>query len=113
MSQRQQTFLFDSIPAEEVDEPVFGISEVAKIFFRRSSHWVRWRERKGSFTLDGKEVDPQRTKGGARQYLLPDIERMAHALAQSGAIDGEELARVIRVVHAIGVLYDYDLPEPA
>lgn len=34
-------------------EPRFTVSEVAKFFFARSAHWIRWRERRSFFVLDG------------------------------------------------------------
>lgn len=72
-------------------EPLFSVSEVGKVFFARSPHWVRWRERKGEFVLDEEDVAGQRTDGGSRVYNLEDIEKIAHALAQHGAIDGNQL----------------------
>lgn len=72
-------------------EPTFSVSEVGKVFFARSPHWVRWRERKGDFVLDGVDVSGDRADGGARRYNLADIEKMAHALAQHGSIDGAQL----------------------
>lgn len=87
--------------------PVFTVSEVGKVFFRRSNHWVRWSEGQGRFQLDGVEVGTSRTPVGARKYTLTDIEQMAHALASHGAIDGAHLVNVLLVVQMIARLYGY------
>src|SRR5690606_10586022 len=50
--------------------PIFTVSEVAKIFFCRSSHWLRLQEYKGLY-LDGQKVEPARAgKTEVRQYTL-------------------------------------------
>lgn len=97
-------FIFDGI---EVSEPVFTVSEVAKFFFARSSHWIRWRERQGHFTLDGVDVGGHRTEGGARRYTLSDIEKMSHALAQARVINGSQLTNTLLLLQAEGRLYGY------
>lgn len=88
-------------------EPVFTVSEVAKVFFGRSPHWVRWRERKGFFILDGEEVGTHRTDEGARRYTLADVEKMAHALAQKEAINGAQLANALLMVRTCAKVWGY------
>jgi hypothetical protein len=88
-------------------EPVFTVSEVAKVFFARSPHWVRWRERKGFFVLDGEDVSGQRTDDGARRYNLADIEKMAHALASKGAINGAQLTNALLLVQIEARVWGY------
>lgn len=78
--------------------PTFTISEIAKFFFGRSAHWVRWRERTGAFTYEGKPVGIHRTPKGARMYDLADVEKMAHALAGEHHISAEELLNILKLV---------------
>lgn len=119
--------------------PKFTVSEAAKVFFGKSPHWMRWRERNAWFVVDGdpncdhlhlggggqgsethsrvvdgfctkcggREVGTTRTAAGARQYSLSDIEEMAHALAQRGAISGEQLKTALEIVAGIARLYGY------
>jgi hypothetical protein len=112
-------FIIDDIDVTK--EPHFTVSEVAKFFFARSPHWVRWREDKGYFVLDGKAVGVSRkvknaegesviVQGGgegARIYTLDDVEKMAYALAERQAIPGEKLQQVLRLVDAQARLWGY------
>ena len=99
--------------------PVYSVAEVSKVFFARSPHWVRWVERKGWLVLDGEQVgtyrkpvgDDVKPGNGYRQYCLSDIEKMAHALAQHGAIDGDQLMNALRIVAAQARLYGYLPPD--
>lgn len=65
-------------------EPVFTVSEVARIFFARQAHWIRDSERKGWITYEGKPIGmrrPNRSPGqGDRVYTLADVEKMVHSL---------------------------------
>ncbi len=81
--------------------PRFSTAEVAKFFFGRSPHWMRWRERSGMFTLDGESIQPERSSN-IRSYTLSDIERLCHALAQHGAIDALQLRLALRLLHTLG-----------
>lgn len=129
---------FLMIGVEDIDEPNFSVSEVAK-FFARSTHWVRWRERKGFFFIDGNpahqhdeyeeewetdeetgevycscgalRVGNRRTEEGYRLYRLDDIELMAHGLAQKGVLDGQDLAKVVDVVRAYATVWGHLEPE--
>ena len=84
--------------------PAFSVKEVAMIFFGRGADWLRWCEKPtpdrpaGAFVLDGEVLEASRTDAGFRYYTLADVERMAHALAQNGTIDGEKLIHVIVMV---------------
>lgn len=102
-------FMLDGIDTSE--KPTYSVAEVAKMFFGRSPHWIRWRERKGWIELDGEKVATERTEVGARRYTLTDIEKMAHALAQTGAIDPEQLHNALRVVQYQARIYGYLPPE--
>lgn len=44
-------FMLEGIDTSE--KPLFTVSEVAKFFFARSAHWMRWRERSFFFMLGG------------------------------------------------------------
>jgi hypothetical protein len=92
--------------------PHFNVSEVAKVFFARSPHWVRWREARGFFVLDEgtgqeKPVGNHRTQRGARYYTLSDVEEMAHALAQKQAITGSQLRTTLLLVENSARLWGY------
>lgn len=104
--------------------PVFTVSEMAKFFFDRSNHWIRWLESMAEREEDpetGKLVDIDGTKGvpfwftdpqtkerrkvgqrrndkAARLYTLSDIEEVAHALAQNGHISGTQLRQTLLLV---------------
>lgn len=104
----------DRLMLEDIDveaEPRYSVGELAKVFFGRSSHWIRWNERKGRLVLDGERVGADRSASGARTYNLADIERMAHALAQNGGIDGMQLLNALRIVQAQARIYGYLAPE--
>lgn len=116
-------FLDDSMFSEGKDGvivPNFKVKEAAKVFFGKSDDWLRWKMRPrnrritnpetgeveilpgdrpdGAFVLDGKPLEFKRTGPNARYFTLADIERMAHALAQSGDIDGQALIHITRMV---------------
>lgn len=104
----------DHLILEGVDvsrEPVFTVSEVARFFFARTAHWVRWRERRGFFVLDGEPVGERDTlpngKLAARSYNLADVEKMAHALASKGAINGAQLANALLLVKTEAKLWGH------
>lgn len=96
--------LFEDIDTE-TDGPKFTISEVAKLFFARSPHWVRWQERKGNLTLDGNIVGQHRSDAGSRFYTLADVEQMAHALATRKAIGGDQLNNAMLIAQSVARLY--------
>lgn len=98
-------FILEGVDVSE--EPLFAISEVAKMFFARSPHWIRWRERKGDFNLDGEDVSGGRTQTGLRKYTLADIEKIAHALAEKGAINGAQLNTVLLLVQTEARLWGH------
>lgn len=81
--------------------PMFSIGVVAQAFFGMHPdtlrYWV-WREiKKGGPILDGNRMEI-RSNGKYRIYSIADVERLAHALAQAGYIDGERLGRIILMV---------------
>jgi len=85
--------------------PTFSVSEVAKVFFARTDHWVRWRERVGDLSdTDGTPIG-QRTQHGARFYDLADVEAVLHAAAAHGAITGAQLYTGLKIAHAISLSY--------
>lgn len=92
-------YLLEGIDVSDPEKaPHFTVSEVARVFFGRTSHWIRWQEGLGNFSLDGTEVGTDRTPSGARTYTLADVELMAHALATNGAISGRQLNDALLVV---------------
>lgn len=93
--------------------PHYTVGEFAKFFFDRTAAWIRWREQRGFFILDATKDDEHemwvptdkseifglnRTEVGARYYTLRDVEGIAHALAQKGAINGAQLNLAIATV---------------
>lgn len=96
----------EGIPADHLildgvdlsEGPTYTIGELAKFFFGRSDHWVRWRERNDMFVFDGVPVGTQRTETGIRFYSLADVEKMGHALAENNKIDGYELSLILKLV---------------
>jgi hypothetical protein len=113
-------------------EPHFTVSEAAKFFFRRSSHWLRlqenlcikcrqpWRTKDpnvcgkdggehdiGLIRIDGVRVPPPRTEGGARYYTLADIENTARGLRQQNVIDHNQLSFALAIARLQGRLWDY------
>lgn len=91
-------------PINKKPAPTFSVLEVAKCFFGRSSHWIRWLEREGQFVLDGKPVGERRSGTGSRCYSLGDIEEIAHALYQNNAIDQTQLVLAITNVRNIAIM---------
>lgn len=90
--------------------PTFSVKEAGLMFFDKSPDWIRWRSGparnhpNGYFVLDPDDpekrqvLEARRTSHAARYYSLADIERMAHALLQNGAIDGEYFTCIIMLV---------------
>lgn len=114
--------------------PRYSVQEAAKFFFASGPDWLRWRMRPddkkakdeqgnpildehgnhvmvegehphGYFVLDGEPIEFARTSAGARYFTLYDIERMAHALAQGGQIDGAKLTQITRIVKTTAQMY--------
>jgi hypothetical protein len=89
---------FEPIKPGSTVRPTFTVNEVSKFFFARSSAWLRTNERKAYWDdiplpeFLGREV------GARREYTLYDIERIAHAFAQSGFINGERLRIALRLL---------------
>jgi hypothetical protein len=90
-----------------VSEPTYSVAEVGKFFFARPASWVRHLERSGRFTLDGKPIEITRTENGRRSYTLPDVEKMAHALAQQGMLSGEQLLNVLLQIQQSAKVWGY------
>lgn len=100
-------FLWDSMFARNEEGqplPAYTVQETAKVFFGRGPDWLRWRYRaathypQGYFVLGDTILEPKRTEKGNRYYTLADVERMAHALVQNNAIDGEQLSIILQLV---------------
>lgn len=102
----RERFIFDGIE-DQATTPVYNISEVGKFFFAKGPVWMRLREKAGALTLDGVPLVPKRTEKGHRYYTLPDVEKMAHALAQNGVLSGEQLVTVLTVIRDQSKLWGY------
>ncbi len=90
-----------------VKEPTYSVAEVSKFFFARPASWLRHLERTGRFVLDGKPIQISRTEKGRRAYTLPDVEKMAHALAQQGMLSGEQLLNVLLQIQQSAKVWGY------
>lgn len=88
----------------EMDRPTFHTAEVARVFFGRSSKWMK-RALSAQFSVSAEDGDVRPVKGSNGYYIwrLYDIERMAHALAANRlpGMTGQRLELVITVVHAV------------
>jgi hypothetical protein len=87
--------------------PTFGASEVAKFFFARSAGWLRNNESRAA--LDDVPLTEilGRESGERREYTLYDIERIAHAFAQGGLINGERLRLALRLLQLEAHMWRY------
>ena len=100
----------DRMMLEGVDTskgPTYSISEVAKFFFARSTHWIRWLEKEKRMMLDGKPVGTRRNDKDVRIYFLSDVEQIAHGLAQSGSISGTQLRETLQLVRISAEMNGY------
>lgn len=90
--------------------PVYKVSDVARWFLGKTSHWLRWAERRGFLTdpdtneiVGGRSAPPN----NARFYNLRDVERLVRVLAFHGAISenhsllGLECVRIQAELHAM------------
>lgn len=92
--------------------PLFTVSEMAKVFFARTNHWIRWLEQNDKLMLDRPdgervEVGLRRNDKKGRVYTLSDIEEIAHALAQNGAITGSQLRLTLLLVKVQAQMNQY------
>lgn len=100
-----ESVMFDALP--EGEGPAFTVSEVGKIFFARSPHWMRWIEREGWLTDDDGEPLVRRREGSTvRTYGLSDVEQIAYALADKRKIGAHQLLMALRVMRSIGDVWD-------
>lgn len=95
----------DMNPKQSKKPLVFTVSEMAKFFFARSKHWVRWQEQHGKMIYTDPETGETRPVGIARTettsgrvYNLADVEEIAHGLAQQGVISGTQLRHTLHLV---------------
>ena len=96
-------FLFENVPMD--NSPEFSIGELVKFFFARTDYWLRWRERDGSFLLDGVQVGGRRTTSGARVWNLAEVEQMLHAACRNGAISGAQLMAGLKMAKIVSINY--------
>lgn len=107
---------YDYLPVTASGEvfPTFSRAEVAKCFFGWKSLSLRRRmtdlaDERGRLPLDGGRMEPLRLDGhGSPVFNLADVERVAHSLAQAGAISGIHLQRTVSIVRAVA--YQYGVP---
>ncbi len=103
--------IFEGIDTSE--KPIYTVSEMAKFFFARTNHWVRWLESVGRMAVieeDGtsRRVGVRRNETmNGRIYTLSDIEEIAHALAANGTIPGTQLRNTLRLLRVQGEMHEY------
>lgn len=114
---KDEWFLEKRIPQADgsvkvvLPKPTFTVAEVSKVFFAEDPDWLRWRIKKsdqnphGFFVLDGEPLVERRTEKNFRYYTLADVEKMAHALAQNGAISGQRLTYIVSIIKNMLKLY--------
>ena len=105
-----ETFMLNGVDTDK--GPLYTVSEMAKFFFARSNHWVRWLETQKKMILvladdTQREIGNRRNDKAARIYTLSDMEEVAHALAQHRAISGEQLCLALAAVKAQAQMFNY------
>lgn len=99
--------MYDKLPYEV--GPQWGVGEMARTFFARSAHWVRWLEnskiKDDYLVLDGKPVARRKDSAGVRVYGLRDVEDFAYALAENGRLDGTRLRSVLLALFYVGEIH--------
>lgn len=98
-------FMLEGIDTSK--KPLYSVSEMAKFFFARSSHWVRWLENDNRLVLDGEPLVPVRTESNARKYDLALIEKIAHALASNDTIEISQLLHALTIVKTQAQMFNY------
>lgn len=105
-----------SSPEETLYRPHFPLGEIAPWVFGKNTTWLRNQFKRGAPELIGKPLAFRSITGRAgrpeRRFTLPDIERLAWALYERGAIDGIVLQRasqtLVSVAHQYGALVGED-----
>lgn len=98
---------------EVTGEPGYTLSEVARFFFARSTSWMRHHVWRQHLVLDGEPIGiPRDSSNNYLRWRLYDVERTAHALAQNGYLQLDQLSRVIGLVKLVAQNYKYLLQSP-
>lgn len=100
----------EQLMLEKVDTskgPTYSVSEMARFFFARTAHWIRWLENREDFVFDGEQIKEARTAAGARRYDLATIEKIAHFLAVVERINGAQLKRTLSLVKIQAEMHGY------
>lgn len=98
---------------EATGEPGYTLSEVARFFFARSASWLRHHVWRGHLVLDGEPVAvPRDRSNDYLRWRLYDVEITAHALAQNGYLQLDQLSRTIGLVKLLAQNYGYLLQSP-
>jgi hypothetical protein len=101
--------------------PVYRVSEVANFYFAMSESWLRLKMRadkdhpdtwfvKNGHRMDFRRKDPDNS-GSERVFTLADIEPMVYSLFRFGAIDGQRVGQILRIVEAVAHLYGLLTPS--
>lgn len=100
------------IISDDMDGPQFTVNEVARIFFARTQHWLRYHEKQGDFKRDGEDMIIARTsvnrKGGSgdRRFYLSDVEWICHAFFENNVITEETFFIALEIIWMMALQYD-------
>lgn len=97
------------LDVEAKGAPTYKVSDVARWFLGKSSHWLRWAERRGFLTDPdtGEVVGARDDQRKSRSYNLREAERLVRVLAHHGAISdhhallGLECVRIQAELHGM------------
>lgn len=92
--------------------PEFSTGGVSKIFFATHPatfrYWLWKEESKGGPILDGSRIEIEQ-RDGYRVYSIEDVEKLAHAFARAGYIDGDRLGKIVLMVKTCAQMYGIPL----
>lgn len=75
-------FILEGVNVDKA--PLFSVSELSKVFFGRSSYWVRWLEEQHAIVLDG---DPTCSHTKAAREMRPHPIIVTEAIATKKKLD--------------------------
>jgi hypothetical protein len=112
LSPRDREYWTDPEMVDSRGRPLYGVSDVAKHFFGKSTVWLRMRLFNGYGARDDLgPLEPSRSDAGHRKWHLHDVERLARALLMENAINMDSFGRTINAVKAAAYLYGFDIGD--
>lgn len=96
-------------PKRALRRPHFSVGEIGPWVFGRNIHWLRNELKNHPPHLNGRPLEFRFITGRAnkpqRRLTLSDIERLAWAMNQRGAIDGRTLQRASDILERVALQY--------